>query len=110
MDTLVTDRIEGIVLSWLRGQSGEAPGERVLIFTYGDNAYLGAYEGDYICKYHVEGGRLRESSMGDAPLNERHFSTLCGALVKRLRDSGTIKQVPCPRQYDGAAVLYVLAA
>lgn len=99
-----------VLLSWLKGESGAVEGERVAVFTFGDHGYLGAFEGrEFIRRYHVEGGKIRQSSMKGSTAIEDTFSLRCGGVIKQLVQTGVLKQIRYPRQHEGTGVFYQLA-
>ena len=102
-------------MDWLNGEHvPEVSGERVLLFTYGNVGYPGIFEApnrNFVNRYHVvDSRRVELSSLSGRPnVTERAWSERCGAAIQSLLTTGRLKQVPTPREYDGAAILYGLA-
>lgn len=112
MATTQESDVREIAMSWLKGESGAAAGPRVLFLTYNNAAYLGALEdhGQYVQRFHVERGRLCESSLkGSQNEEEEAFISSCARLIPDLQKAGIIKSRQCPRQYMGAGALFELA-
>jgi hypothetical protein len=109
----VMHRITETALDWLRGHPVRVRGERVLVFTYDNIAYLGNIPSEdrgYIERYHFYGGEFHKARLdGKVSETERRFSEICGREIENLLQSGAISRKEPPRQYDGAAIVYELA-
>jgi hypothetical protein len=98
--------VHSIVLSWLNGRPGEAKGERVLVLTFNNRAYLGILGKDgFICRYHVENGKRVQSSLDNkGSRNEEQFAHDCASAIGDLVRVGAISTMLAPRGYEGAAL------
>lgn len=118
MGTIVAERSQNtdkldfrrIILEWLKGEPRKFEGRRVIVSTYNQSSYLGAFEGlDFVRRYHVKDGEICASPLQDDPPEVQAFAHACDKVVAELKREHIVKQIHAPRQYDGAAVLFALA-
>ena len=105
--------VQRVVFDWLRSLPEQIPGERCLVDSWNDMAYLGVFDPtghQFVHRYHVENGELKESSLEDPPnAAEVLFGHACASFIKTLRSSGTLESRRCPKYYnEGTAALYKL--
>jgi len=101
-------------LAWLEGRLGPAQeegGARVLLATYGNVAYFGILDRNFVTRYERQGTQLIVSPL-NCPLpapETRAWTHAADGAIRSLLSAGRIASIRPPAQYEGAAVLYALA-